>query len=439
MAIRKLVTFLILLCSFIATVVLAQEFSSTNFVDSNPVVSMGGAKSTSTNFQLFSGSGQVIIGENSSSAFISRAGFFYFPSVTTPIISATAGNAQAALGWTSAVGSLGFTISGYSVGRSTVSGGPYTFTNVGAVLANTASGLTNGTTYYFVVRALDFFGDPVVTSSQVSAVPTAPSDTGGGAGGAGGGGVGGVPSTPQTTVTFSGRAYPKSTITLLKDAQVAATTVAGADANFQVTLSGLSGGNYIFSLYSEDSQSNRSSLLSFPVGVTAGATTNVSGVFIAPTINVDKSQVKKGDNIAIFGQSSPNADVTIVVNSENEIFAKTKSDTGGAYLYNFDTTVLELGEHSTKSKAAINNEISSFGKAVGFSVGDKNITKTETKFLKGDLNKDGKVNLIDFSIAAYWYKRSISEVFRPVEVERLNGDGKVDLVDMSIIAYYWTG
>lgn len=438
MATRKIVAFLILISSFIATVVLAEEFSSTNFVDSNPVVSMSGAKSTSTNFQLFSGSGQIIIGENSSSAFISRAGFFYFPSVTTPIISATAGNAQVSLGWTSAVGSLGFTISGYSVGRSTVSGGPYTFTNVGSVLAHTASGLSNGTTYYFVVRALDFFGDPVVTSSQVLALPAAPVDTGGGAGGGGGGG-GGVASTPQTTVIFSGRAYPKSTITLLKDAQVVATTVAGADANFQITLSGLTGGNYIFSIYSEDSQSNRSSLLSFPVGVTAGATTNVGGIFIAPTINVDKSQVKKGDNIAIFGQSSPNADVTIVVNSENEIFAKTKSDTGGAYLYNFDTTVLELGEHSTKSKAAVNNEISSFGKAVGFSVGDKTITKTETKFLKGDLNKDGKVNLIDFSIAAYWYKRSISAAFKPVEIERLNGDGKVDLVDMSIIAYHWTG
>lgn len=432
MARAKLVICLIFFASLVATVVWAQEFSSSNFVNSDPVVSLSGEKSTSASFQLVGGSGQIIIGESSSTAFTSHAGFFYFPQVTTPIVSATAGDGQVALSWTSAVGSLGFNISGYAIGQSTNSGGPYSFSTVGNVLATTRTGLSNGVTYYFVVRALDSFGDTVVTSSQVSALPvgSSPPTSGGG-----GGGV----STPQTTVIFSGRAYPKSTITLLKDAQVAATTVAGADANFQVTLSGLTGGNYIFSIYSEDSQSNRSSLLSFPVGVTAGATTNVGGIFIAPTINIDKSQVKKGDNIAIFGQSSPNADVTIVVNSENEIFAKTKSDTGGAYLYNFDTTVLELGEHSTKSKAAVDNEISGFGKAVGFSVGDKTITKTETKFLKGDLNKDGKVNLIDFSIAAYWYKRSITVAFKPVEVERLNGDGKVDLVDMSIIAYHWTG
>jgi hypothetical protein len=62
-------------------VVVAQEYRSNNFVDSNPIITMGGGKATSTNFQIISGSGQIIIGENTSSAFISRAGFFYFPDV----------------------------------------------------------------------------------------------------------------------------------------------------------------------------------------------------------------------------------------------------------------------------------------------------------------------------------------------------------------------
>src|SRR3989338_10019043 len=66
--------------------------------------------------------------------------------------------------------------------------------------------------------------------------------TSSGGGGGGGGGSFSPPSTPQTAVNFSGRAYPKSTVTLLKDAQIAATTIAGADANFQISLSGLSTG-----------------------------------------------------------------------------------------------------------------------------------------------------------------------------------------------------
>lgn len=256
----------------------------------------------------------------------------------------------------------------------------------------------------------------------------------------GGGGGGYIAPLIETKVIFSGRAYPKSAITLLKDAQIAAATVAGADANFQISVSGLSTGNYIFSVYSEDNKGLRSSLLTFPISVTYGATTNVSGIFIAPTIAVDKSEVKRGDNIAIFGQSVPNSEITISVNSDEEIFAKTPADKNGVYLYNFDTAQLETGRHFAKSKAALGSEISSFSKAIGFDIGAKTVIKKEARQnLKGDLSGDSKVNLVDFSIAAYWYKRRISAEFAVKEAERLNGDGKVDLTDFSIMAYYWTG
>ena len=250
----------------------------------------------------------------------------------------------------------------------------------------------------------------------------------------GGGGGGYV--APVTSVVFSGRAYPKSSVTLLKDAQITATTIAGADANFQISVSGLSGGNYIFSVYSEDNKGIRSSLLTFPVSVTSGATTNVSGIFISPTIAVDKSEVKRGDDIAIFGQSAPQADIVVSVASDEEFFGKTISDKDGVYLYNFDTSIIDYGTHNTKSKASIGNQlVSSWSYLVGFRVGTKNIMAELPKVVtKGDLNSDRRVNLIDFSIAAYWYKRP-----SPPVTADLNGDGKIDLVDFSIMAFYWTG
>ena len=278
-------------------------------------------------------------------------------------------------------------------------------------------------------------GDGICNGSE--SCSSCPSDCGQcGGGGGGGGGAGIIPTV--TNVIFSGRAYPKSSVTLLKDAQIAATTIAGTDANFQISLSGLAGGNYIFSIYAEDSKGIRSSLLTFSISVTSGATNQISGIFLAPTIAVDKAQVKRGDNIAIFGQSAPNSDITISVSSDEEFFNKTKADTSGVYLYNFDTAVLENGEHNTKSKAALNNEISSFSKAVSFAVGAETILE-KPKCSKADLNCDGKVNLVDFSIAAYWYKKTLSEDFKNIERERLNTDNKIDLVDFSIMAFYWTG
>lgn len=272
-----------------------------------------------------------------------------------------------------------------------------------------------------------------INTSQCASAPS-----GGGGGGGGGGGY--TPPAIITQVIFTGRAYPLSKVGVLKDGQSAITTVAGPDANFNVSLTGLSSGNYIFAVFGEDNQGRRSSLFTFPVFITQGATTQVSGIFIAPTIAVDKSEVKRGDNIAIFGQSAPNSEVTISVNSAEEFFNKIKADAGGAYLLNFDTSPLEIAQHFTKSKAALNGEITSFSKAIGFVVGTKTVFAQPTaKFLKGDLNNDGRVNLVDFSIAAYWYKRPLSAAFKPIEVERLNGDGKIDLVDFSIMAFYWTG
>jgi len=252
----------------------------------------------------------------------------------------------------------------------------------------------------------------------------------------GGGGGGGGYVAPVTGAIFNGRAYPKSTVTLLKDAQIVATAIADTNANFSFNISGLSGGNYIFSVYSEDNKGNRSSLLTFPVSVTFGATTQISGIFLAPTIAVDKSEVKRGDNIAIFGQSASQANIVILVNSEEEFFGKTISDKEGIYLYNFNSSFVDYGTHYTKSKASIGNQaVSGFSNVISFKVGTKNVlAQLPKKIEKGDVNSDGRVNLIDFSIAAYWYKRP-----SPPATADLNNDGKVGLVDFSIMAFYWTG
>jgi hypothetical protein len=276
---------------------------------------------------------------------------------------------------------------------------------------------------------------PACEFDTFSCIPGSPPSGGGGGGGGSGGGGGGIVSAPSTNAVFSGKAYPGSAVTLLKDAQIVATTVAGADAKFSINLSGLSGGSYIFSVYSEDKKGIRSSLLTFPVSVTSGTTANITGIFVAPTIATDKSEVKRGDNIVIFGQSVPSSEVTVSVNSEEEFFIKRTADSAGAYLLNFDTSVLEMGQHLTKSKATLNGEITAFGKVLGFTVGTKNVSAELPKVvMKGDLNSDGRVNLVDFSITAYWYKRA-----NPPAPADLNSDGKVDLVDFSIMAFNWTG
>ena len=307
--------------------------------------------------------------------------------------------------------------------------------NSSGKFTGTASGSISGDISFDCVDRCTIKTDwrPLSVRQPITPPQTPPS--GGGGGGGGGGG-----NTVTTQVVFSGRAYPLSKVVILKDGQTAITTIAGLDATFNVSLSNLSAGNYNFDVYGEDSQGRRSNSFSFPVTITSGATANVSGIFLSPTIDVDKTEVKKGDTLTIFGQSAPTSDINIVINSETELFAKTKADKNGVYLYNLDTSPLEIGEHSTKSKSTLDGLITSYGLAANFKVGTKSVTKTSTKCsTKGDLNNDCKVNLVDFSIAAYWYKRSLSDIFKNIEKAQLNGDGKITLVDFSIMAYYWTG
>ena len=79
-------------------------------------------------------------------------------------LAATAGNAQVALTWNAVSGATG-----YNVKRSTTNGGPYT--NVAAERhrrpSYTNTGLTNGTTYYYVVTAVNASGEsPVSTAGE---------------------------------------------------------------------------------------------------------------------------------------------------------------------------------------------------------------------------------------------------------------------------------
>jgi fibronectin type 3 domain-containing protein len=97
------------------------------------------------------------------------------PTITTPAIplgvAATGGNVQVSLTWSASSGA-----SNYHVKRATTSGGPYTQVGAPGSAAYTDTSVANGTTYYYVVSALDSAGESA-NSAQVSALPAASAAT----------------------------------------------------------------------------------------------------------------------------------------------------------------------------------------------------------------------------------------------------------------------
>ena len=89
------------------------------------------------------------------------------PAVPTGL-SAVPGVGSVAVAWSAVSGATG-----YHVSRGTTSGGPYTQVGSPASPNFADTGLTPGTTYYYVVQSYNSVG-PSANSSQVSATPTAP-------------------------------------------------------------------------------------------------------------------------------------------------------------------------------------------------------------------------------------------------------------------------
>lgn len=259
-------------------------------------------------------------------------------------------------------------------------------------------------------------------------------------GGGGGGGSYTPPASqpeeetaPETRINFSGQSYPLTTVSILKDGQLADSVVTDLNGQFNIYLDDLASGDYFFALFGEDNQGRRSSLFTKSIFVTEEKTTEVSGIFIAPTIEVNKKEVEKGENLTISGQSVPGAEVSITFSSESEPFDQVSTDNQGIYFFDFDTTDLSSNQHSAKTRSILNGQKSSSSQAINFLV-KEGVVSTTPQVLKGDLNGDERIDLVDFSIIAYWYNRQSPDLKGD-----LNNDGKVDLVDFSIAAYYWTG
>jgi hypothetical protein len=162
---KKIIISFLFFAVFFSYTIYASDLTSTNFIIRDPIVGTGGSYGTSTNFKLFSSGNPSFSGTGSSTNFIGRYGFLYFPFINVGTLTAVQDGIDADLSWPASTAGLGYNVSGYNTGVANVSGGPYTYTNVGNVTSYTYTSLEPGE-YCFVVQTLDAFNNVIGTSNE---------------------------------------------------------------------------------------------------------------------------------------------------------------------------------------------------------------------------------------------------------------------------------
>ena len=424
--IKQFVTILVLSSVFLFVGFgLAQEYSSPSFIVSDPVISAGLESSSSSNFGLGQSAGQNVIGKSTSASYQLWSGFQYFFQVDANTLTATAGDGQVSLSWTVPSTFLGVVVGDYDIGVGTVSGS-YTFENVGNVTSFVKTGLSNGTIYYFIVKAKTTAGTFLVFSNEASASPagsgTSPTQ-----------GSSGSSTALYARLELNGLTFPNALVTILRNGQITGSTTSNTNGEFEFVLEDLSSGRQSFGVYAIDVNGTKTATYNFIKNLAAGVTESESDIFLSPTILPSHASIKQGETITFSGFTAPTANVRVYF--DNVFFTEVNAGSEGSWRNQLNTQNYTLGTHNIIVEAT-KGELKSGQATFYFEITEnESVPYAPGQSVRSDLNNDGRVNLVDFSILLYYWQQALTE---PVRAD-LNRSGMVDFKDFSIMMYDWTG
>ncbi len=268
--------------------------------------------------------------------------------------------------------------------------------------------------------------------SAICKIEPAGSGGGGSSGGGSGGGGGSDRELGDTQINVRGRAYPSRTVNFLVDSETVGSAQANSTGVFEFATE-VSPGTATLGIWSTDSNGTRSITLNNTFDVTQGAITNITGIIVPPTIRVPSQNVNPGAVVAVSGQSVPNASIEVHVDNGNPILRTTAAG-NGQWSVDFDTSKVSVAEHTLRARSITGTPPlttqSAFSSTLQMFVGVDGEVSTPS-----DLNRDGKVNLIDFSILIFWWQTNGGDSDPPADI---NGNGRVSLEDFSILLFNWT-
>ncbi len=278
------------------------------------------------------------------------------------------------------------------------------------------------------------------TGASGSGSGSSPSGGDGSGSGSGSTGTGSGAGTklPQASVRIDGYAYPGATVSILQDGALSRAIVAGSDARFAHTIDGLDRGSYSYGVFAVDTAGVRSATYATTMWLRSASLSTLSNIMLPPTLSVAATKVDPGVPIAVSGFSAPGALVTVwlrprlAVVTTADVVATTTAAASGSYTLTLATDTLPQGTYELVAQGSIAEAGIESDKSARKTIGVGVDVGPSEGAGQGDLNGDGFVNLVDFSILLFNWNTANA-------VADINKDGIVSLPDFSIMLFYWTG
>lgn len=268
--------------------------------------------------------------------------------------------------------------------------------------------------------------------SEICKIEPAASGGGSSSGGGSGGSGGSTEDLGDTVIDIQGYSYPQRTLNILLDGDAVGSVRADRDGKFTFSIDASPGATTL-GFWATDNTGVRSITLTTTFDVTQGAITDIKGVLLPPTLFTTDQTVDPGDVVTLQGQAIPGVEVEVYVN--DKIFTTAVANDEGIWTVDMDTSSLSLAEHIIKARYYRGSNTlrsdSSFSTALQLFVGVDGQPANNS-----DLNRDGRVDLIDFSILIYWWQTNGGTSDPPADI---NQNGNVGLEDFSILLFNWTG
>lgn len=274
--------------------------------------------------------------------------------------------------------------------------------------------------------------------------------TGGSGGGGGGGGGGGSGSSAgggfessdgpfpsgDGRVIITGLAIPRAEVSVLVDGKLAGEVVADGTGRYELIVDRISRGAYTFGIFATDSNNIKTSTFSTSFTVSGGRASSLSNINIPPSIRVTPDPVVPGQTFTISGFTLPNAAVTLEYEQDRNTASRrtltVAANQTGAWSVAVEGAQLQNGTYKVRARAEqTGGQRTNFSNYTFFGVGQAAAVPRAP-----DLNRDGRVNLVDFSILLFWWNTNGGNSNPSADI---NGDGRVSLTDFSILLFNWTG